>query len=156
MYRKNNDYHNKNLNCRYLETKLNHQNNTSTEQNDVKDTDENITNIEKDIHNQTVDGEGNTVTVVLTVLVLLLIMLLIGVVIVHLRKTRKICYQRRGLLLQGIMIYYLTTKAFSPFLFSRFSDPLKKFLRRLWKQTFSDFCRYIIVLSTSLTEYCTN
>lgn len=115
MYRKNNDYHYKNLNCRYLETKLNHQNNTSTEQNDVKDTDEHIINIEKDIHNQTVDGEGNTVTAVLTVLVLLLIMLLIGVVIVHLRKTRKICYQERCLLQEGILIKYLTFLTTMPF-----------------------------------------
>lgn len=132
MYRKNNDYHNKNLNCRYLETKLNHQNNTSTEQNDVKDTDEHIIKKEKDIHNQTVNGEGNTVTAVLTVLVLLLIMLLIGVVIVHLRKTRKICYQERGLLQEGILIEYLTfltIKPLSPFIVLSFSDPLKKFLQ---------------------------
>lgn len=58
--------------------------------------DEHITTTERITHNQTADENENTVTVVLIVLVLLLMMSLISVLIVHIRKTRKMCYRKHG------------------------------------------------------------
>lgn len=73
--------------------------------NAVNNTEKHITTTEKVSHNQTTaDGKENTATVVLIILVLVLMMLLIGVLIVYLWKTRKICYKERGLLREGIII----------------------------------------------------
>lgn len=123
----------------------------------MNDKDKHITTTEKVLHNQTTaDGKENTVTVVLIVLVLLLLMmLLIGVVIVYLWKTRKICYEERDQLREGIIIKYLTfltTSYLSPFLILSVPYPLKTFLGRILKQTFSDFCRYIIVLCAYICQ----
>ena len=104
-----NTYYIKFLNCRLLEDRRNKQNSTTTEMSVAKDKDKHITTTEKITYNQTTaDEKENTVIVVLIVLVLLLIMLLIGVVIVYNRKTGKMCYKKRCLLREGIIIKNLT------------------------------------------------
>lgn len=113
-------------------------------------TDKHITTTEKVSHNQTTaDGKENTATVVLIVLVLVLMMLLIGVVILYIRKTGKICYKERFLLREGILIKYLTF--LTPFLILPFSlvfRLIKKVLRLILKQKFNEFCQCIIVMLT--------
>ena len=76
----------------------------------MNDTDKHITTTESVTHNQTTaDGKENIVTVVLTVLVgLLLMIIFVGVVILYLWKTRKICYKEHGPLREGIEIKCLT------------------------------------------------
>ena len=92
-------------------------------------TDKHITTSEKTSHNQTTaDGKENTATVVLIVLVLLLMMSWIGVLIVYLWKTGKICNKNHGQ--EGTIIKYLTfvsSSSLSLFLFLSLSFSLSHF-----------------------------